>query len=125
MLSKFERELQESAPFISRWYPFAWLQLISDARVRKASPTVGLIGLVSALGGMARSVDPCAFGFMNLFSSVEPFAKQFEPGKYFMARGQGSVNPMIGIDFGPTAGFELETVSIETRAPVAILSMHQ
>jgi hypothetical protein len=58
-LSRFEKELQGSGPFISRWYPFAWLQLISDARVRKVSPTVSLISLVSTLGGMAKSLDPC------------------------------------------------------------------
>jgi hypothetical protein len=122
-LSRFDVEIQGAGHSISRWYPFAWLQLIADARVRRVSPTVSLVGLVSTLGGLVRSLDPCAFGFVKIFSSVESFAKQFAPknvflpNKYFMARADGTLNPMIGIDFGEAA-FELETVSVDTQCQV-------
>jgi hypothetical protein len=120
-LGRFETELQNGARTVARWYPFAWLQLISDAGVRKVSPTVKLVSLVSTLGGLVKAIDPCAFGFVNLFYSVEPFAKQFAPanvfvpGKYFMATAEGAVKPMIGIDFG-AAAFEVESVSVDAQA---------
>jgi hypothetical protein len=122
-LSNFQNELRSGSPRISRWYALAWLQVLADARKRKVSPTISLVNFVSTLGVLARPVDPCAFGFVNLFYSVQPFAKQFHPanvfvpGKYFMASADGAVNPMIGLDFGPSTRFELESVSIDTRTP--------
>jgi hypothetical protein len=122
-LARFEADVRCGAPAASRWYSLAWLQSISDARARSSSPVVDVAEFVATFGGFARTADPCAFGFCGVFHSVEPFAAQFDPrnlfagGKYFMARKEGAVNPMVGIDFGRNGRFVVNSISIETNVP--------
>jgi hypothetical protein len=123
-LVSFEREAQRAAGSVSRWYPFAWLATLRDARPSRQSPTVSILEFVSTLGGAARRFNPRPFGFVNLFQSVEAVAPEFEAEgilhetRYFMALPNGATAPLIGLDFGRTTQFVIEGLRINTGVPV-------
>jgi hypothetical protein len=123
-LVSFEREAQRAAASVSRWYPFAWLATLRDARPSRQSPTVSILEFVSTLGGATRPFNPRPFGFVTVFQSVEAIAPEFEADgifdetRYFMALPNGDTAPLIGLDFGRTTRFVIEELRINTGVPV-------
>jgi hypothetical protein len=118
------KEAQAAGPLLSRWYAFAWLSTIRDARSVRSSPTVPIVQFISTLGGLAKPFNPRPYGFVNIFQSVEAISPEFESDglfdrdKYFMALPNKGVAPLVGFDFGATTRFAIETVKIDTECPL-------
>jgi hypothetical protein len=117
-------DAQKSAPIVSRWYAFAWLSTIRDARSARNSPTVSIVEFISTLGGLTRPFNPRPFGLVNVFQSVEALAPEFESDglfdttKYFMAMPQGNKKTLVGLDFGRETRFRIERLRINTECPI-------
>jgi hypothetical protein len=109
---------------VSRWYFLSWLRAIAQARRTRRAPAVDVLEFIRTFGGSTNIESPKLYGFVQVFSSVEPLGVQFEPenilkpNKYFMAKRRDAINPMIGFDFSEGTNFLVESLSIVTNPPL-------
>lgn len=110
--------LQEDKKSISRWYPFQWVNFISNASLENKDPKYSLIDFITKLGQLNIPIDPEIYGLFNI-SNSQPlthfFAPKFAflPDRYFISRTDIS-DLFIQVNFGEYSCFKINSIFLDT-----------
>ena len=123
----FKKEIsksQDASKVVSRWYPFAWAQEISNSIYFEGTPEINAIEFIRTFGGSAKPINPMKYGLVSFFGT-EPMTPQFLPENalidddqiYYMGRslgGNDEEKPYFGISFGKSARFKVTNLKFHS-----------
>ena len=90
---------------VSRWFVAGWCTALSEAKkcTVKFPPKHDIFKFVTTLGGVAKSLDPLDFGFLDFKSTVNPLSPDFGPhqflkeGGYWMCKQANHIPPALSV----------------------------
>ena len=123
----FKEDSNHANSKLSRWFPFAWIQVTADAIPTKETPLVYVNKFISTFGGCTSPINPSDFGFINANDdhpyTGEVYSPHFHPKKmlehsqdYFSALNSGSV-PSATVNYGDIVKIKPKDIFIDCCIP--------